>query len=103
MTNINLKPLAFNTSEIKNLDIQHTKVISEDLSELSTLLMEFTLDNGINLSANIVNYSMNADLKYPRILYFGNSVTKHAYVPNLWEHTWGMDATAESADYVHVL
>lgn len=39
-----------------------------------------------------------------RILIVGNSITRHAPKPDIgWENDWGMAASSEANDYVHVL
>lgn len=42
--------------------------------------------------------------KVTRVLIFGNSITKHGPAPHIgWNGNWGMAASAEDKDYVHVL
>lgn len=36
------------------------------------------------------------------VLFIGNSITFHEYLPGTWEGEWGMAATEEAKDYVHV-
>ena len=39
-----------------------------------------------------------------RVLFFGNSITLHAPKPDIgWNHNWGMAASAEEKDYVHLV
>ncbi|HEY8966603.1 MAG TPA: SGNH/GDSL hydrolase family protein, partial [Candidatus Methylacidiphilales bacterium] len=41
---------------------------------------------------------------YKRILFIGDSITQHTAKPELgWSGTWGMAASAEEKDYVHLL
>ena len=42
------------------------------------------------------------DESAPRILFVGNSITRHAPKPEIgWENDWGMAASKAEADYVH--
>ena len=39
-----------------------------------------------------------------RILFLGNSITLHETKPEIgWNHNWGMAASAEENDYVHIV
>lgn len=35
------------------------------------------------------------------VLFIGNSITYHEYIPGLWEGAWGMAASKPELDYVH--
>lgn len=38
-----------------------------------------------------------------KVLFLGNSITRHAPAPNIgWDYDWGMSASAQERDYVHV-
>ena len=42
--------------------------------------------------------------KLSRVLFIGNSITKHEPKPEIgWYGCWGMAASAEERDYVHIL
>ncbi|MBR0459684.1 MAG: SGNH/GDSL hydrolase family protein [Victivallales bacterium] len=39
-----------------------------------------------------------------RVVFIGNSITLHAVAPGIgWNHNWGMAASAEEKDYVHIV
>ncbi len=46
----------------------------------------------------------NANSKAKRVLFIGNSITLHERKPEIgWNNNWGMAASAEEKDYVHVV
>lgn len=46
----------------------------------------------------------SAATKYPKVLFLGNSITKHGPSTKIdWLGNWGMAATAEDKDYVHLV
>ena len=47
---------------------------------------------------------INAEGKGIRILFVGNSITRHGVKPEIgWFHDWGMAASAKEKDYVHLV
>jgi hypothetical protein len=48
--------------------------------------------------------SASAQVKAPKVLFVGNSITKHGPKADIdWHGNWGMAATAEDKDYVHLV
>ncbi len=46
----------------------------------------------------------SANPKAKRVLFIGNSITLHEKKPEIgWDHNWGMAASAQEKDYVHVV
>jgi len=46
----------------------------------------------------------NAQTSYRKVLFVGNSITKHGPKADIdWSGNWGMAATAEANDYVHLV
>jgi alpha-galactosidase len=40
----------------------------------------------------------------PRIMFVGNSITRHGPLPSIgWHHNWGMAASCKENDYVHLI
>ncbi|MGN1077075.1 MAG: hypothetical protein ACI4ST_01030 [Candidatus Gallimonas sp.] len=56
---------------------------------------------------NQVNEKFRITCNYPdgeRVLFLGNSITLHETAPAIgWNHNWGMAASAEKNDYVHLV
>jgi hypothetical protein len=43
-------------------------------------------------------------LRFTKVLFLGNSITKHGPKPSIdWHGNWGMAATTEAKDYVHLV
>lgn len=70
--------------------------------------MDFIKENTVAASGQLVNSDSlrfygneNGGIK---ILIVGNSITRHGYLPSIgWYHDFGMAASAEEKDYVHLL
>ena len=59
---------------------------------------------GIALLAQPSAQSATAPGSYSRVLFLGNSITKHGPKADIdWSGNWGMAASAESNDYVHLV
>lgn len=55
-------------------------------------------------AAVAVSLVSGAGAEETRMLFLGNSITRHPPYPSIgWNYDWGMAATEESKDYVHVL
>ena len=47
---------------------------------------------------------LRADVNVDRVLFLGNSITRHGAAPNIgWNDDWGMAASALEKDYVHLV
>lgn len=47
---------------------------------------------------------LNKEGRGTRILFVGNSITRHAAAPHIgWNHDWGMAASSIDKDYVHLI
>ena len=67
---------------------------------MSTRLLTLAFALSIALSASL----QAADAKPQRILFVGNSITRHGPAPKIgWKGNWGMAASAEGKDYVHLV
>ena len=60
---------------------------------LLLLLWSFTAGHG-----------QSSSTRFAKVLFVGNSITKHGPKPDIdWHGNWGMAATAEAKDYVHLV
>lgn len=49
-------------------------------------------------------FAQNSKAHFSKVVFLGNSITKHGPKKDIgWEGNWGMAATAESKDYVHLV
>ena len=67
-------------------------------------------DNAINTVSSLAQVSDDKQVKIVRrggklkILFLGNSITRHQPKPEIgWVHDWGMAASSENNDYVHIM
>lgn len=63
-----------------------------------------TVPSKDQLAPNLwVSFTMGDDAKAKRVLFVGNSITRHGSAPQLgWEGDWGMAASSIEKDYVHL-
>ncbi|MBP5284927.1 MAG: SGNH/GDSL hydrolase family protein, partial [Kiritimatiellae bacterium] len=55
------------------------------------------------IAACVLALAASAFASETRMLFLGNSITWHQYYPSIgWEHEWGMAASEESKDWVHL-
>lgn len=73
----------------------------------STFLRLFILGSVLAAASAGFGQSPGQDLAakpFHRVVFLGNSITKHGPKKDIgWEGNWGMAATAESKDYVHLV
>lgn len=56
------------------------------------------------LDANRIISYIHAEGTGTRVLFVGNSITRHGVKPDIgWENDWGMAASAAQNDYVHIV
>lgn len=56
------------------------------------------------LTSSLTAQDNQASPAYSKVLFLGNSITKHGPKADLdWHGNWGMAATAEAKDYVHLI
>jgi lysophospholipase L1-like esterase len=71
--------------------------------EVIVLLVFVSVYGGLGHAADPAGVQ-RGDLKARRILFLGNSITLHGPLAEIgWTNNWGMAASAQGKDYVHVL
>ncbi|MBO5306650.1 MAG: SGNH/GDSL hydrolase family protein [Lentisphaeria bacterium] len=70
---------------------------------MAKILSDAEKNNSSQMNARKVESSI-CNAGGVRVVFIGNSITLHAPAPNIgWHHNWGMAASAEENDYVHIV
>ena len=107
--NIIISNLSFNDNPITTLDENHLCIgnHTENIrieKDCYANIEKNSVDSRNQLKKDSCVCIDSSDGKGPRIMFLGNSITLHSLRPEIgWFHDWGMAASSEENDYVHLL